>query len=85
MLILQNIICLALLAAFSLLLLDKIGLRQYIVERCPIKIFARLFACDFCLSFWTSVIIATVAAFWWHDLTFLALPFFSVPLTRILL
>lgn len=80
-----HVICTALLAAFIILLLGKLGIRDYIVSRSPVKFISKLFDCDFCLSFWTACLIAGIAALCIGDITFMLIPFFSTPLTRFLL
>ena len=71
--------------AFCILFIDKIGLRGYIVERSKIKILSKLFACDFCLSFWCSLIVSILLALVCQNYLFILIPLFSTPITRILL
>ena len=53
-------IAIALAAAFTILLIGKIGLRDFIIGHSRIKFISELFDCDFCLSFWLSLIISIV-------------------------
>ena len=85
MLVIYHIICTALLAAFIILFLGKLGVRDYIVSRCPITLIAKLFDCDFCLSFWTSCFISLIVAICIGDISVMLIPLFSTPLTRFLL
>lgn len=85
MLVVYHIICTALLAAFIILLLGKLGIRSYIAERCPVKFISQLVDCDFCLSFWAACLITAVVAICLGDITVMLIPLFSTPLTRFLL
>lgn len=85
MLVIYHIICTALLAAFIILLLGKLGIRDYITEKCSIKFISRLADCDFCLSFWVACLITAVVAACLCDITVMLIPLFSTPLTRFLL
>ena len=42
----------ALFAAFGIMLISKLGLRDMIIADAP-KLLSMLFECDFCLSWWT--------------------------------
>lgn len=82
----------ALASAFLILLISKMGIRDCIIEDAP-KGISRLFACDFCLSFWVAcILIASLSiAVIVIDLAshpgncIYAIPFFSAPITRILI
>lgn len=74
----------ALAAAFIILLIGKLGLRDYIIERAP-RLISQLFSCDFCLSFWISLILAIILAAIFGEPDFLFTPIFSTPITRMLL
>lgn len=71
-------------AAFIILLIEKIGLRNYIIATAP-KLISELFECDFCLSFWTSLILAIILAIFFGDMSILFIPLLSTPITRILI
>ena len=82
----------ALLAAFIILLLTKLG----IVERVQVHglnskrgkindIFSELANCHFCLSFWTAVLISAVAVALTGEPYLMFVPIFSTPLTRFML
>lgn len=74
----------AALAAFVILLITKAGGREFVqVNAC--RTLARLFSCDFCLSFWLCLILSLILFLITKDPKALLTPFFSTPLTRILL
>ena len=74
----------ALIAAFAILLIGKLGVRDEIIARAP-KLISKLFECDFCLSFWTSVILAIILAILFGEISLLFIPILSTPITRILI
>lgn len=78
------IICVASISAFIILLIGKLGIRDKIIERAP-KVISQLFECDFCLSFWTSLILALILAIFFSEIYILFIPIISTPITRILL
>lgn len=77
-------IVVALLAAFALILSKKWGLVEYIQVHGN-DFFNKLANCNFCLSFWTGCIIATLFVFITGDLSFVFVPVCSTPITRLLL
>lgn len=80
----SNIIVVSLLSAFCLILAKKWGY----VERMQIsknEILSELAHCDFCLSFWMCWIVSLVGLAITRDLSFLAIPFCSTPITRCIL
>lgn len=79
-----TIIEIALLSAFFILLAGKTGVREKIVCKAP-KLISELFSCDFCLSFWTSVVFALLFAVFLREPVILLYPLFSTPITRILI
>ena len=74
----------ALAAAFVILLIGKLGIRDRVIAKAP-KLISQLFDCDFCLSFWTSVILAAILAIFFSELSILFIPIISTPITRILI
>ena len=80
---LSALIVIAQAAAFIILLLGKLGVRDSIITRAP-KLISQLFDCDFCLSFWTSAILAIILAILLNEMTILFIPILSTPITRIL-
>ncbi len=81
---LTDIIITSLLSAFIILLITKLGLRDFIIESGP-AIISKMFNCDFCLSFWTNMIIAMVLTSLTGQINLLVLPIFTAPITRILI
>nr|DAR14614.1 MAG TPA: Protein of unknown function (DUF1360) [Caudoviricetes sp.] len=82
---LTQIIMISLLTTFSILLIGKIGLRDMVIEHSPILLISKLFDCDFCLSFWASMLFSIVCVCLANDLAFMVVPFFSTPIVRFLL
>lgn len=79
---LTDIIITALFSAFVILLITKIGLRDFVIEQGP-KFISKMFNCDFCFSFWTNVFIALIIASITGCLFFIIIPIFAAPVTRI--
>ena len=78
------LIYITLAAAFAILLIGKLGIRDSIITRAP-KLISQLFDCDFCLSFWMSVILAVILAIFFREMNILFIPIISTPITRILI
>lgn len=74
----------ALAAAFVILLIGKLGIRDNIIAKAP-KLISQLFDCDFCLSFWTSLILAIILAIFFNEMSIIFIPIISTPITRILI
>ena len=81
---LSALIYIALAAAFAILLIGKLGIRDNIIAKAP-KLISQLFDCDFCLSFWTSLILAVILAIFFREMNILFIPIISAPITRILI
>lgn len=82
--LLQALIYISLASAFIILLIGKIGIRDGIIARAP-KLISQLFDCDFCLSFWTSLILAIILAIFFGEMSIILIPIISTPITRILI
>ena len=85
------IVLIALLSAFLILFIDKIGVRDNIISRSP-KLVSKLFSCDFCLSFWVAFVFMVPVGLCCMSLGLYSVafetvlvPFFSAPITRILI
>ena len=78
------VILVALMATFVLLLLRKIGVIEH-VQVHGNEFFSKLANCDFCISWWTCVILVLFVTIYTGDMSCLLVPFFSTPLTRYLL
>lgn len=81
---LSALICIALVSAFTILLIGKLGIRNEIITRAP-KLISQLFDCDFCLSFWLSLILAIILAIFFNEIDVIFIPIISTPITRILI
>lgn len=73
----------ALLAAFVVLLVKKWGIAEWMQIHGD-KVMSQLFACDFCMSFWASMILCMFLAGFTDDATFVIMPMFTTPITRML-
>lgn len=76
-----KIILVALLAAFVFCLMSK----TKVIERVQVRgndLFAEMFNCQFCLSFWISTVIAIVAGLITWDWTLLLVSPFATPIVR---
>ena len=79
---LENIVSLALLSSFMILLITKIGLREYAQTFGP-KLISKMFNCGFCLSFWCNVLLSFIfSIFVFEGLEFLLCPLLATPITR---
>lgn len=78
------VLIVATVAAFLLSLLKKWGVIEY-VQVHGNEFFAKMFNCDFCLSFWAGVALAILLAFITGNPTLLLVPFCSTMITRFLL
>lgn len=78
------IIVVALIAAFVLTLLRKWGVIEC-VQVHGNEFFAKMFNCDFCLSWWACVLICFVALLITGNPVYLGVPFCSTMITRTLL
>lgn len=78
------VLIVALLAAFVVLFLGKIGVFAF-VQVNGNDFFSRLAKCEFCLSFWFGLFIAGIFCLVFWDWRFLLIPFLSTPITRFLI
>jgi len=82
--ILEGVIVTALTSSFLILLIAKTGIRNKVIEKAP-RLISELFSCDFCLSFWTSLM-ASIVLFYPTGLYGIILcAICSTPICRILL
>lgn len=81
---LTHVIIIALISAFVILFITKVGLRDFVIERSP-KLISKMFNCDFCLSFWTNVFMTIIVISYTDFLPFMAIPILATPITRILI
>lgn len=76
-------IYIALTAAFIILLIGKLGIRDNVIITAP-RLISQLFSCDFCLGFWISLILAIILAIIFNNIDILFTPILSAPIIRIL-
>jgi len=70
------------LAAFFILLITKLGIREF-VQTFGNKLFSDMFNCDFCLSFWTGLIVTLfLATFVSIGAWVILVPFIATVITR---
>ena len=82
-----QIIVLALIAAFIVLVMSKTETRYKLRDLCDekgLKQIANMFDCDFCFGFWSAVAVAIVITIVTADIGWLVSPFLSAPITRFL-
>jgi len=78
---LTTIVLVALLAAFAISVLYKIGVIEF-MQINGNEFFSKLFNCQFCLCFWVNMILSIVYAIGLKEYTFLFIPVFSTVITR---
>lgn len=68
-------------AAFGIMLISKLGVRDKVIMEAP-KLISELFSCDFCLSWWTcvflSIVVSAVTGMW----AILCVAVLATPITR---
>ena len=79
-----GIIIISLTAAFVILFITKIGIRNWLAERSP-KLIYEMLNCDFCLSFWVGLAITLIVIAIGADWYYIFLPVLTTPITRFLL
>lgn len=77
-------IIIALFSCFVILFIEKIGYSELMQVRAP-KLIAELFSCDFCLSWWTNLIITLVFCVMECEWYFICCAVAATPITRKLL
>lgn len=75
------VLVLATVAAFGIMLISKLGLRDMAIVEAP-KPISQLFECDFCLSWWTCFFLSLLTAAIRHDPTPILAAVVATPLTR---
>lgn len=68
-------------AAFGIMLISKLGLREKLIESAP-RLISELFSCDFCLSWWTCVLLSLVASIATGLWIIMCAAVLATPLTR---
>lgn len=75
------VLSVSLFTSFILSLLQKWGVIEW-VQVHGNKLFSEMFRCNFCLSFWVSLIISVVIVLLTGNVVLLFIPFFSTPITK---
>ena len=74
----------ACIVAFTLLLLKKLGVIEYLQVHGD-KYISQMAQCDFCLSFWTSLLLVFVIVDVTDDTSYMTIPLVSTPIARLML
>ena len=77
-------IIVALIASFIVLLLNKVGVLEWMQIKGN-EFISKMANCHFCLSFWVALIISIFIAFYFQNPILILVPICSTPITRILL
>ena len=79
----EMILAVALAAAFVVLVVKKWGWAEWMQVHGD-KILSKLFSCDLCMSFWAAMLVSAFLAGYTDDMLMFVIPFFTTPLTRML-
>ena len=79
----ELILLVALAAAFVVLVVKKWGWAEWMQIHGD-KFLSKLFSCDLCMSFWAGLFISFAFVCWYDDPTYMIMPVFTTPLTRML-
>lgn len=82
-----QIVILALIAAFIVLVMSKTETRYKLRDLCDekgLKQIAKMFDCDFCFGFWSAVVVAIIITIATADVMWIIAPIMSAPITRFL-
>lgn len=82
-LLLLEAILVGAISSFVILFITVSGIRDMVVTHAP-KLISRLFECNFCLSFWTSLIVAISLVTYTGDSLYLVTPIIVSPILRYL-
>lgn len=74
----------ACIVAFTLLLLKKLGVIEYLQVHGD-KYISQMAQCDFCQSFWTSLLFVFVIVAITDDTSYMTIPLVSTPIARLML
>ena len=75
------VLCVSCATAFFILFLTKTGIRDRIVATAP-KLISELFSCDFCLSWWTGLLLCIIMAIMSGDWAMLIAAACTAPIAR---
>lgn len=76
-------VCVALAAAFVVLLMKKWGIAEWYQVHGG-DFMSKLFSCDFCMSFWSAVVICAALAAVFNAPMMYFVPILSTPITRMI-
>lgn len=76
-----QIITVSLAVSFTILVLEKTGLREKLRDLSGKTLFADMLECDFCLGFWLSVLITVGLLLSGYEISFL-MPIYTAPFIR---
>lgn len=79
----ELVVLVALAASFMVLLVKKWGIAEWMQIHGG-EVMSRLFSCDFCMSFWSSLVVCVLISCWHEDPVLLAVPLFSTPIARMM-
>ncbi len=80
--ILTNIVILSLATSFVVMLIDKVGIVEH-MQIHGVKIVSKLFNCNFCICFWTSILLSGIYyIFVSRNIECLLYPLLITPLVR---
>ena len=74
----------ALAVTFIIQLAEKQGYRDFVIDHTK-GLLQQMLQCDFCLGFWTSLVISIVLIFVLNNWWLLVMPVFTTPLVRYML
>ena len=77
------VVFVALVAAFMVLLVKKWGIAEWMQVHGD-RVISQLFSCDFCMSFWSAIVILAFLAGYTDDGWLLLLACCTTPITRML-
>lgn len=75
------VLCVAGLAAFVVMFITKVGLRDYFVANAS-KLVSQMFSCDFCFCWWTCLVLSIVAAILTQTWVSALAAFVATPIAR---
>lgn len=75
------VLIIAAVAAFCIMLIEKTGVRNAVTAHAS-RLIGQMFGCDFCLSWWTCLAMACIAAAYTHDWKVIMLAVVAAPVAR---
>lgn len=79
--ILQVVVLVALLAAWMVSLMAKVGIVEWMQVH-GTALISEMASCDFCLSWWSCVVVSLVVALCCGEWCYVLVPFLATPITR---